>query len=367
MHPKGHKELAGKKEAIMHPEWHKKFTRQGKAKTPKKLTKKGKKKAPESPNILVFDSSSFSETTGLIPLAVLGKLRRTGWKIIICGTHEWTEEQLQTFAKRNFPVLVGSPSVEELQTLAAEAKKCFFISHNLADREKVETAGWQFISDEDFRSTRKYFQKGDYHWRDYKKPSLYRRHVEAVESFFKDKSGSLLDAGCGDGVILSRLSQNKNLNCFGIDVSPLAIEFALQHNVFNCTVAGLSEFKGRYNYIFAGDLFEHLRCPDLILRRMHGWLLRDGIVFSSFPMQKGGEIDFHSFTVESIGKLFENLFTIESFEIRDDLKKMYIVAKKRIKRPRKSPQKRKGKILTKEKSPQSRKKEIFAEEKKRSE
>lgn len=304
----------------MHPKSHKKFI------------KKKKKKILESRNTLVFDYSSFTEITGgLIPLGILKKLRDAGWKIIICGTYEWTEEQLQTFAKRNFSVFIGSPTAEELQILAIARKKRFFISHNPAEREKVETAGWQFVSDEDLKSTRKYFQKGDYHWRDYGRPSLYRKHVEVVESFFKEKSGSLLDVGCGDGLILSRLNQNKNLNCFGIDVAPLAIEFARQHEIYNCGVAGICEFSGKYDYIFAGDLFEHLRYPDLALERMYGWFPSDGLLFSSFPIQAGkmGN-DFHIFTRESIEELFSCLFTIESFEVRNDLKKMYIVAKKKV-------------------------------------
>lgn len=314
----------------MHPKWH------------KKLAKRGKEKAPKLRNTLVFDCSSLMEISGgLIPLNTLRKLRKAGWKIIICGTHEWTEEQLQMFAKRNFSLLVGSPSVEELQTLAVGTKKRFFISRTLTERRKVEAAGWQFVNQENFKSTRKYFQWGGYHWRDYKRPSLYRKHVEVVESFFKDKSGSLLDAGCGDGVILSRLNQNENLDCFGIDISSLAIEFALQHKVSNCTVTGIHEFSGKYDYIFAGDLFEHLECPDLALKRMHGWLPRGGILFSSVPIQTAQNgTDFHLFTRESAEKLFEDLFVIKSFEIRNDLRRMYIVAKKKIQRRRKLSQRK---------------------------
>lgn len=178
---------------------------------------------------------------------------------------------------------------------------------------------------------RKYMVRGNYHWRDYHRGEgiLYRRHVDYVISFFKDKSGTLLDIGCGDGLILSLLNEIKTLNCFGIDISPLAIEFAYMNEIKNCMVADALRYGGsRFNFLFVGDILEHIKEPQILIERMKNWLLEDGTIFFSFPIQKKKErSDYHLFTGRSSRQLVENTFEINYFELRKDLKKMYIVAK----------------------------------------
>ena len=186
---------------------------------------------------------------------------------------------------------------------------------------------------EDFEKKfgRKYLIRGNYHWRDYHRGEgpLYQCHVDRVISFFSDKSGTLLDIGCGDGLILSLLNKIERLECFGIDISPLAIEFAYMNEIKNCMVADALKYGGsRFNFLYAGDILEHLKEPKVLIARMKDWLLENGTTFFSFPIQKKkGENDHHLFTGKSARQLVENTFEIISFELRKDLKKMYIVAK----------------------------------------
>ncbi|GAI29564.1 unnamed protein product, partial [marine sediment metagenome] len=80
--------------------------------------------------------------------------------------------------------------------------------------------------------------------------------------------------------------------------------------------------------LYAGDVLEHVREPEVLIERMKDWLLEDGTAFFSFPLQKKKEVDnHHLFTGKSARRLVENTFEINYFELRKDLKKMYIVAK----------------------------------------
>ena len=177
----------------------------------------------------------------------------------------------------------------------------------------------------------KYQKLGDYHWRDYysKKPNLYQKHINRVIDFFKDKKGKLLDVGCGDGLILSQLNKNKNLDCFGIDISQTGIDISKEKGVINCKAIDLFDFNGSgYDYIFLGDVLEHLPDPERGLKKVKVLLKPEGKVFISVPIQKKkNRYDFHLFTRESALKLISKVFKILSFEERLDLNKMYFIAR----------------------------------------
>lgn len=171
----------------------------------------------------------------------------------------------------------------------------------------------------------KYQILGDYHWREYCGNNLYRKHVDKVVDFFRDKKGRLLDIGCGDGLILSKLSENKNLHCFGIDISPTAIDMARARGVHNCTVLDLFELTkaDRYDYIFMGDALEHLPDCEKALTKVKEHLEEEILI--TIPLQKRkDEFDYHLFIKESAFNLIRKLFKIVSFE--ENHKKMYFVA-----------------------------------------
>lgn len=172
----------------------------------------------------------------------------------------------------------------------------------------------------------------DHHWQQYysKEYSAYKEHVNRVIDFFKDKKGKLLDVGCGDGLILNELSKNKNLDCFGIDISKTGIEVAKNKGVINCEAIDLFDFNGfGYDYIFLGDLLEHLPDPEKGLKKVREFLKPEGIIFIAVPIQeKKNEYDFHLFSKKSAHKLISKFFKILSFEQRLNLFKMYFVARK---------------------------------------
>ncbi len=178
----------------------------------------------------------------------------------------------------------------------------------------------------------KYQVQGDYHWRLYhsKESNLYQKHVNKVISFFKDKKGNLLDIGCGDGLIFSELSSNKNLHCFGIDISRTAIGIAKSKGITNCAVLDLFRLAqiDKYDYIFMGDILEHLLDCEKGLMKAREHLEPDGIIFIIIPLQKRKNTsDYHLFTRESALDLVNNVFNVVSCE--EEHSKIYIVGEHR--------------------------------------
>ena len=58
------------------------------------------------------------------------------------------------------------------------------------------------------------------------------------ENIVMDDNASVLDVGCGNGTLLSKLSQVKKINGFGTDISPQMIKNAsTRHPEFNFTVS----------------------------------------------------------------------------------------------------------------------------------
>lgn len=171
----------------------------------------------------------------------------------------------------------------------------------------------------------------DYHWQQYygKKPNtVYQKHVNRVVDFFKDKKGKLLDVGSGDGLILNELSKNKNLDCFGIDISQEGVRIAKEKGVVNCKAIDLFSFnESGYDYIYLGDVLEHLPDPKMGLKKVKVFLKLGGIIFIAVPIQSKKEWgDLHLFTKQSAFKLISEVFEILSVEER--LKKWYFVVRK---------------------------------------
>lgn len=95
---------------------------------------------------------------------------------------------------------------------------------------------------------------------------------------------SVLDLGCGDGVLLSRLVKEKNVKAQGIEVDAQAI--------YKCVAKGLSVFHGdidsglseyndnSFDYVILSQSFQQVQKPDEVLKEA----LRVGKeVIVSFP------------------------------------------------------------------------------------
>lgn len=185
------------------------------------------------------------------------------------------------------------------------------------------------------RLGRKYLRLGNYHWRIYHlgRQTPYKMHVDYVVNYFQGREGQLLDVGCGTGLILSKLSGETNLNCYGIDLSPLAIELAHYHSVSACEAIDLFKYQvkksERFDFIYIGDVLEHLRNPLAGLIRVKKWLNPQGTILIAIPIQTKLRLtDRLVFNYESACELIGSQFEIIHYDKQAPCVKMYFTAVK---------------------------------------
>lgn len=195
-----------------------------------------------------------------------------------------------------------------------------FKLRRILEPELIERLGW------------KYLKTGDYHWRDYHSPkyNMYRDHVNHVIHSFCDKSGRLLDVGCGEGLILSLFNEQEDLIPYGIDCSELAIAFAHERGVKNCKCVDLFDYDGSdYDFVFAGDILEHLDHPDLALKKMKGFLKPRGFLYVSTPIQGGKPHsgDKYALTVDGVLEILGKELNVIHHETQPTWLKNYFIAR----------------------------------------
>ena len=100
----------------------------------------------------------------------------------------------------------------------------------------------------------KYEKRGALHWDEYRNNTYYKKLVDESLAPFKEvKSGSVLDLGCGDGLV-SQLLYMKGLDVTGIDSVPLGIEYAEK----------MCSDEIELITIYAEDFVKHLRSFDYL-------------------------------------------------------------------------------------------------------
>ncbi len=154
----------------------------------------------------------------------------------------------------------------------------------------------------------KYEKFGDYHWDEFKKPTIYRHHVLKVLDWIKEKD--ILDIGCGDGLITSLL------NAEGIDNHEIAIGMARHHGVKAKigSVYNLNEER-KYEVVFLGDILEHLDYPNKAIDEI-GKITN--ILYIATPPKEREPRPYHvkEFSPEELKDFMENLgWTQESSEV----------------------------------------------------
>jgi methionine biosynthesis protein MetW len=81
---------------------------------------------------------------------------------------------------------------------------------------------------------------------------------------------SVLDLGCGDGELLSRLIAQKQVRAQGIEISDLAVHRCVAKglSVFQEDIdTGLAEYADRsFDYVVLNQTFQQVKKPDFVLR-----------------------------------------------------------------------------------------------------
>ena len=204
----------------------------------------------------------------------------------------------------------------------------------------------------------KYEKHGAYHWNWYDNNHTgYRDLVDLAISYFPTR-GSVLDVGCGDGLISYRLFE-KGLKVLGIDTNAHAIQLAntvcrnkihgahpITHAIQRMLVllgitpnkrvdrfsGGELQFrvqsifdlkeKGYFDYILCHDVIEHVKYPEQLLERIYVSMACFAIISTpNGACKKPREYDFQLWTPEE----FEALLHGYRFEVVHlDKSKMYV-------------------------------------------
>lgn len=93
----------------------------------------------------------------------------------------------------------------------------------------------------------------------------------------------VLDLGVGDGALLLYMLQRKQIDAYGLDVSPKAVEFCRAQGL-HVDLADINQpisafVQGEFDYIICSEIIEHLPDPESLLTSLRPFV-RKGIIVS---------------------------------------------------------------------------------------
>jgi 2-polyprenyl-3-methyl-5-hydroxy-6-metoxy-1,4-benzoquinol methylase len=122
-----------------------------------------------------------------------------------------------------------------------------------------------------------------FYWRK-ARGGMYR---EFIKRFLKNRSGRLLDMGCGLGFFVDMVGRVANWESYGCEISPVAVRYARRKlgltNVLCSRLDNVSLPPGSFDVVTFWDVIDHLLYPDPVLRRCHDLLRPGGICFIRTP------------------------------------------------------------------------------------
>ena len=105
-----------------------------------------------------------------------------------------------------------------------------------------------------------------------------------------EKKMNILDIGCGCGAMLGYIKGlYPNTKAYGVEIVETAAEFAKCMADVVCGDIEILEFPWEedfFDYIIMGDVLEHLRRPDIVLKRLHKHVKKGGHIIVSMPNVK---------------------------------------------------------------------------------
>jgi len=113
----------------------------------------------------------------------------------------------------------------------------------------------------------------------------YFKHVRKDIIVFVPKgNNSILDIGCGSGNMLLELKRlGKASEVVGVDVVEMGQHSKLD-NFMNCDIQSMDlPYKEHFDVIICADILEHLLDPWGTLRKIRGYLKKDGRIILSMP------------------------------------------------------------------------------------
>ncbi|MBW8003050.1 MAG: glycosyltransferase [Planctomycetes bacterium] len=162
----------------------------------------------------------------------------------------------------------------------------------------------------------KYKLHGAYHWDLYKSDLIYTKHVDCiVENFAKKAKGSLLDVGCGDGLISSLLAKS-GFKTKGIDKENEGIRLARgKCSSVDFEVKDIFDVNEQFDYLLASEIIEHLPDADKFLQKIKGLFKKEAFVTTPNKNYYNRMDPYHTkeYSIYEFELLLEKYFEISQF------------------------------------------------------
>lgn len=104
---------------------------------------------------------------------------------------------------------------------------------------------------------------------------------------FIGKKKIVLEVGCSSGYVSSKLKEN-NCRVYGIELDTDAAKAAMEHceNVLNADIEKVEKLPypfNQFDVILFGDVLEHMRCPETVMKKLKPYLKKEGFIVVSLP------------------------------------------------------------------------------------
>lgn len=168
----------------------------------------------------------------------------------------------------------------------------------------------------------KYQKRGAYHWQQISNnvftfnAYVQARYQQVLNLVPKDKISSILDIGCGDGVLLSLISKKTEAQLTGVDldIDSLKIAKTRLNATFIKSSATTLPFKpSSFDLVIASEIIEHLKKPEKMLIEIKKVLKPNGRVIITTPVKlfpkPEDPLHIREFTTADLNKLLKKYFS----------------------------------------------------------
>lgn len=163
----------------------------------------------------------------------------------------------------------------------------------------------------------KYSKFGAYHRDSYKNDPVYRAHVDyIVENFKKKSKGTLLDVGCGEGLISCLLAEH-GFKVKGIDIEREAIKLTQKNcSLTDFEVKDVFEVNEQFDYLLASEVIEHLSNPDKFLQKIKEFFRKEALITTPKRdyYKQPDPYHFREYSIFEFESLLEEYF--KSFQVQ---------------------------------------------------
>lgn len=181
------------------------------------------------------------------------------------------------------------------------------------------------------KSFDKYERLGAYHWDIYENESdsLYNTHVDYIVKDWKErKRGTLIDVGCGDGLISCFLAEI-GFDVKGIDIEKEGIKLArAKCQSVDFEVKSVFDMNAGADYLLSSEVIEHLSNPDEFLQKIKNLFKKEALITTP-KRDYYRELDqyhFKEYSIFEFKSLLEKHFEI--FQVQESKFHLYAWVKK---------------------------------------